>query len=80
MKKLSDEELLIEIKRQWYELGLFEYQRSQEEGEESLHWDYMSMDIEEHIDKLEQEYKDRGLELPDRDEYIAQFMPDDEED
>ena len=78
---LTDVQLIEEIKRQWYEAGQFEYERMYQMDEAeafSAANDYLSMDIEEHIDSLETEAKRRGLTLPNREEYAAQFMPNDE--
>lgn len=78
MSNLTDHELLEEIKRQWYEADAFEWERMNEMDESkafSPASDYLSMQIEEHISDLETEYKNRGLELPDREEYVSQFRP-----
>lgn len=69
---LTDEQLLNEIKRQWYEKGLFDYENEQEENS-SPAVDYMGDDIEQHINDLEREYMSRGLVLPNRWEYVAEF-------
>lgn len=78
---LTNEQLLAEIKRLWYEKGQWDYEWSLLDKEEAFTPanDYMSDDMEQHIDRLENEYKTRGLELPDREEYVAQFMPTDED-
>jgi hypothetical protein len=77
---LTDEQLLEEIKRQRYDKGTWDYEMLGKYGSSqlSLADDYFSSDVEEHIYRLEQEYKSRGFELPDRWEYVAQFRPDDE--
>jgi hypothetical protein len=81
MKHLTDEQLLEEIKRRWYDKGAWDYEKLQQYGSRhmSVADDYFSSDVEEHIDELEREYKSRGLELPDRWEYVNQFMPDPDE-
>lgn len=78
LELLTDKQLLTEIKRQWYEIASIEWDASEHDEKLSIADDYMMSDIEEHIDTLEKEYKSRGLELPDRGEYVAQFTPDDE--
>ncbi len=78
---LTDEQLLDGIKRQWYDKGLWDYELNQlpEEQAFSPANDYMGSDIEQHIEALEREYKSRGLELPNRYEYVGEFMPDETE-
>lgn len=78
LQLLTDEQLLDEIKRQWTEKDQWDYELNQLPEEEAFTPanDYMGSDIEQHIEALEKEYKSRGFELPDRYEYIAQFMPD----
>lgn len=76
LQLLTDEQLLTEIKRQWYEIGRIEYEHSQYGEEPTTANDYMTSDIEEHIERLEKEYKGRGFELPNRAVYVAQFTPD----
>lgn len=80
---LTDEQLLEEIKRQWYEKGAWDRELQQKYktmDRLSLHDEYFSSDVEQHIDALEREYKSRGFELPDRWAYVAQFMPDEDGD
>lgn len=81
LELLTDVQLLEEIKRQWYEKGAWDRELMQLPENEAFTPanDYMSSDIEQHIEALEKEYKSRGFELPNRYEYIAQFMPDEEE-
>lgn len=75
LQLLTDEQLLEEIKRQWYHKGQWDYELNQMDEEEAFSPanDYMGSDIEQHIEALEREYKSRGFELPDRYEYVAQF-------
>lgn len=80
LQLLTDEQLLTEIKRQWYEIGRIEYEHWQDGKEPTVAYDYMTSDIEQHIETLEREYKGRGLELPNRAEYVAGFMPDEGDD
>lgn len=71
---LTDEQLLAEIKRQWYDFGLHEWEIEQEGGEGmSLHDEYLLSDWGEEINRLECEYLSRGLVLPDRWQYVSQF-------
>lgn len=79
LQLLTDEQLLEEIKCQWYNKELFDYELNQLPEEQAFTPanDYMDSDIEQHIEALEREYKSRGLELPDRYEYVGEFMPDD---
>lgn len=79
--EMTDTELLEEIKRQWYEKDLFDYELRQMDEREAFSPanDYLGSDIEEHISKLELEYKSRGLELPDRWEYVNQFSGSDDD-
>ena len=79
LQLLTDEQLLVEIKRQWYEIAAIEYEVIQEGNGWSPADDYMTSDIEQHIESLEREYKSRGLELPDRWAYVTQFEPDEAE-
>ena len=79
LQLLTDEQLLTEIKRQWYEIGLLEFEALVEHEEWTVATDYMASDIEQHIERLEKEYKSRGFELPNRAEYVAQFEPDEDE-
>lgn len=81
LQLLTDEQLLKEIKLKWYEKGAWDYELSLMDEQEAFSPanDYMGSDIEQHIEWLEKEYKSRGLELPDRWEYVARFMPRDED-
>lgn len=78
---LTDEQLLEEIKRQWYDKGMWDHEKFQQYGYHpwSIADDYFSGDVEEHIEALEREYTSRGFELPKRNEYVAQFLPDESE-
>jgi len=71
---LTDEQLLKEIKRQWYEKDTWDYELNQLPEKEAFSPanDYMGSGMEQHIEALEKEYKSRGLELPDRYD-VAQY-------
>jgi hypothetical protein len=81
LQHLTDVQLLEEIKRQWYEKSAWDYELNQMDEAEAFSPanDYLSSDIEQHIERLEREYTSRGLELPDRWAYVAQFESDEEE-
>ena len=72
---LTDAQLIEEIKRQWVDKAPWDYD-SEATGPAN---DYLGSDIEEHIDWLVTEAKRRGLELPERWQYVAQFLPGDGE-
>jgi hypothetical protein len=72
---LTNEQLIEEIKRQWVDKAQDDYDRQAHGEATGPAYDYMSSDIEQHIEWLVAEAKSRGLELPERYAYVAQFLP-----
>lgn len=73
---LTNEQLLEEIKRLWREDRQFELEWEEEirhRGYRTAADDYVGDDAERHIERAQNAYKDRGLELPDRWQYIAEL-------
>jgi hypothetical protein len=63
---LTDEKLLSEIIRLRSEIDSIRDDHFLHDIEYSIADDYLMSDAEAHIDKLEKEYKRRGLKLPER--------------